>query len=129
LTTFAEELGSVTLTPDRTGGVFEVRVDDEVSAAVLRLKRVIMTILAAHGVDLPIPPDGPVVRMVNQKMVREAFYACTPVDGTPKQVADRRRNQFDRACAWADQEQLVGIREIDGKAYFWLNRPNPEPED
>jgi selenoprotein W-related protein len=30
LTTFAEELGSVTQTPDRTGGVFEVRVDDEV---------------------------------------------------------------------------------------------------
>src|SRR5215831_8961855 len=30
LTTFAEELGSVTLAPDRTGGVFEVRVDDEV---------------------------------------------------------------------------------------------------
>ena len=30
LTTFAEELGSVTLTPDATGGVFEVRVDHEV---------------------------------------------------------------------------------------------------
>ncbi|MFZ1095893.1 MAG: SelT/SelW/SelH family protein [Xanthobacteraceae bacterium] len=29
LSTFAEELGSVTLTPDRTGGVFEVRIDDE----------------------------------------------------------------------------------------------------
>ncbi len=29
LTTFAEELGSVTLTPDVTGGVFEVRVDDD----------------------------------------------------------------------------------------------------
>ena len=29
LTTFAEEMGSVTLTPDVTGGVFEVRVDDE----------------------------------------------------------------------------------------------------
>ena len=29
LTTFAEELGSVTLTPDATGGVFEVRVDHE----------------------------------------------------------------------------------------------------
>ena len=29
LTTFAEELGSVTLTPDVTGGVFEVRVDNE----------------------------------------------------------------------------------------------------
>jgi len=29
LTTFAEELGTVMLTPDVTGGVFEVRVDDE----------------------------------------------------------------------------------------------------
>ena len=29
LNTFAEELGSVTLTPDATGGVFEVRVDGE----------------------------------------------------------------------------------------------------
>jgi selenoprotein W-related protein len=27
LTTFAEELGSVTLIPDDTGGVFEVRLD------------------------------------------------------------------------------------------------------
>lgn len=27
LATFAEELGSVTLTPDATGGVFEVRLD------------------------------------------------------------------------------------------------------
>jgi len=30
LSTFAQELGSVTLIPDDTGGVFEVRVDDKV---------------------------------------------------------------------------------------------------
>ena len=30
LATFAEELGSVTLTPDVTGGVFEVRIDGEI---------------------------------------------------------------------------------------------------
>jgi selenoprotein W-related protein len=30
LTTFAEEIGSVTLSPDATGGVFEVRVQGEV---------------------------------------------------------------------------------------------------
>ena len=30
LTTFADELGSVTLTPDVTGGVFEVRLDGEI---------------------------------------------------------------------------------------------------
>ena len=29
LSTFAEEIGSVALTPDATGGVFEVRVDGE----------------------------------------------------------------------------------------------------
>jgi selenoprotein W-related protein len=29
LTTFAEELGSVTLTPDVTGGVFEIRLEGE----------------------------------------------------------------------------------------------------
>lgn len=30
LTTFTDELRSVTLTPDATGGVFEVRLDNEV---------------------------------------------------------------------------------------------------
>jgi len=29
LSTFAEEIGSVTLTPDASGGVFEVRIDGE----------------------------------------------------------------------------------------------------
>jgi selenoprotein W-related protein len=29
LSTFAEEMGSVKLTPDASGGVFDVRVDDE----------------------------------------------------------------------------------------------------
>jgi selenoprotein W-related protein len=29
LGTFAEEVGSVTLTPDATGGVFEVRIDGD----------------------------------------------------------------------------------------------------
>src|SRR5262245_41060255 len=37
--------------------------------AVLRLKRVLMTILAEQGVDLSIPPDGPTVRMVDQELV------------------------------------------------------------
>jgi len=30
LTTFAEEIGSLVLTPDASGGVFEVRVDGEI---------------------------------------------------------------------------------------------------
>lgn len=39
--------------------------------AMLRLQRVLMAELAEHGVDLPIPPDGPVVRMIDQEIVRE----------------------------------------------------------
>src|SRR6516225_6140355 len=50
--------------------------------AVLRLKRVLMAILTEQGVDLPIPPDGPTVRMVDQELVRKDFYASTPAEGT-----------------------------------------------
>jgi len=45
--------------------------------AVQRLKRVLMSILAEQGLDLPVEPDGPMVRMVDQKAVRKAFYART----------------------------------------------------
>ena len=38
--------------------------------AVLRLKRVLMAILADQGVDLPVAPDGPVVRMVGRRLER-----------------------------------------------------------
>ena len=60
--------------------------------AALRLKRVLMMILAEQGVDLPIEPDGPAVRMIDQKLVRKAFYACTPVDGTPEQKRQPRHS-------------------------------------
>jgi AAA domain len=97
--------------------------------AALRLKRVLMTILAEQGVDLPIPPDGLVVRMVDQKLVRKAFYACTPTEeGTPKQKTEFRRKRFSRALDWAEDEQLIGISEIDGATYLWL-RPRSQDEE
>jgi len=94
--------------------------------AVLRLKRVLMTILAEQGVDLPIPPDGPTVRMVDQELVRKDFYATTPADGTPKQKRQFRYAQFKRALDWAEQEQLIAIGEIGEVTYIWLTRPDPE---
>jgi AAA domain len=94
--------------------------------AVLRLKRVLMTILAEQGVDLPISPDGPVVRMVDQERVRKAFYASTPADGTPKQKRQFRYAQFKRALDWAEQERLIAIGEIGDITYIWLTRPDPE---
>ena len=97
--------------------------------AALRLKRVLMEILAEQGVDLPTGPDGPVVRMVDQKLVRQAFYATTPTEGdTPKQKAEFRRKRFSRALDWAEDEQLIGVSEIGGVTYLWL-RPKSQHEE
>jgi len=86
-----------------------------------------MGILTEQGVDLPITPDGPVVRTVDQNLVRKAFYAGTPADeGTPERKGHFRRQKFLRALDWAEDEQLIGITEIDGVTYLWLTRPGEE---
>ena len=97
--------------------------------AVLRLQRVLMSVLADQGVDLPIPPDGPVVRMIDQEIVRGEFYSHTPVDGTPEQKRKARRQQFLRALAWAEERRLIGVEEIDGVTYLRLIHPDPEVHD
>ena len=98
--------------------------------AVLRLKRVLMAILADQGVDLPITPNGPVVRMVAEKLVREAFYAATPpADGTPEQQGRFRRQKFLAAVDWAEQEQLIGASAVNGVSYLWLAPRKTEEEE
>jgi hypothetical protein len=97
--------------------------------AVLRLKRVLMAILAEQGADLPVGPDGPVVRMVDQNLVRKAFYAATPAEGdTPKQKTEFRRKRLNRALDWAEDEELIGITEINDATYLWL-RPRSQNEE
>jgi len=97
--------------------------------AALRLKRVLMTILAEQGVDLPIAADGPMVRMVDEKLVRKAFYACTPADGTSEQKGRFRRQKFLAALDWAEQQQLIGAGEVNEVSYLWLARPNTDEEE
>ena len=77
--------------PEAAGGVYvqpdpwrQCRRQDQ-QTAVLRLKRQLEAALAAHGVELPIPPDGSVVRMVHQEIVREQFYLHTPAEGTSEE--------------------------------------------
>jgi hypothetical protein len=96
----------------------------------LRLKRAVMTVLAEHGVDLPIAPNGPTVRMVDQEIVREKFYARTRApDGTPDQKASFRQKQFRRAVDWAEENELIDSQEIKEITYLWLVRPEPSDED
>jgi AAA domain len=89
-------------------------------AAVLRLKRLMMSAMAEHGVEREIPPDGPAARMISQGVVRGLFYAQTPADGTPKQKADFRRQQFNRALDWAESQELIASLEIDDVVYLRL---------
>ena len=89
-------------------------------AAVQRLKRVLMSAMAEHGVEREIPPDGPAVRMIDQEVVRGLYYAQTPADGTPKQKADARRAQFKRALDWAEAQELIASHEIDDVVYLRL---------
>ena len=94
--------------------------------AVLRLKRVLMAILVEQGVDLPIERDGPIVRMVDQKLVRKAFYACTPAEEAAQQTRQARHAQFKAALAWAEMERLIGIGEVAEIPYVWLAKPEED---
>jgi hypothetical protein len=95
----------------------------------LRLKRVLMAQLAERGVDLSVSPDGPLVRMIDQEIVRTEYYAHTPADGTPDQKRKARYMQFNRALAWAEDRQLVGVEEIDDVTYLRLTRPDQEDDE
>ena len=97
--------------------------------AVLRLKRVLMSILADQGIDLPIQPDGPVVRMVDKETVRERFFAGTPADGTSTQKRQFKYQQFKRALDYAEDRQLIGIGEIGKVTYIWLAQPDIEDDE
>lgn len=97
--------------------------------AILRLKRVLMDVLADRGVELPILPDGPLIRMIDQEIVRDEFYAHTPAEGTPAQKGEFRRKRFNRAVDWAEDKQLIAVVEIGGVTYLRLTRPGPELED
>src|SRR5262245_16608656 len=108
-------------------------------AGMARLKRVLLAALAEHGVERPIASpthvpnsaptiedelgtpvgDAPVVRMVSQEIVREAFYLCTP--GDPRQTL---HNRYSRARDRAEQRGLISAGNVGGITYLWLTRPD-----
>ena len=122
--------------PTRPGGTNQPEPDPWAEArrqdqktAMLRLKRVLMEILAEQGVDLPVTPDGPTARMVDQEIARQQFYAATPAEGTPEQKGRLRRQMFLRVLDLSEQRRLIGIIEIDGVTYLRLTNPEPEGAD
>ena len=84
----------------------------ETRQAMLLLKRVLMSVLAEKGTDLPSGPNGPLVRMVDQEIVRKEFYARTAADGTPAQKKEFRQKRFKRALNRAEEMQLIGNQRL-----------------
>jgi hypothetical protein len=98
--------------------------------AMLLLKRVLMAKLAEHGVELELTTGGPMMRGIDQELVREEFYQQTPADGTERQKQDFRRKRFARAINRAIEKRLIGMREIGAVTHLWLlpNQPNADED-
>jgi hypothetical protein len=66
------------------------------------------------------------MRGIDREILRTEFYAQTPVDGTAKQKRGQRRSRFNSALDRAHEKQLIGVREIDGHTYVWLQIQQPD---
>jgi hypothetical protein len=67
--------------------------------------------------------DGPVVRAVDQEVVRAEFYKSYPADGDANAKQNVRRQAFGRALKDAQARGLIGVREIENITYVWLAAP------
>jgi hypothetical protein len=94
--------------------------------AMLLLKRVMMATLAEAGCELSLTPP---VSGIDREIVQAEFYAQTPADGTEQQKHDIRRKRFASALERAQEKQLIGIREINGVTYMWLQLQQPHEDE
>jgi hypothetical protein len=91
------------------------------------LRRALMTMQADAGVDLKPYPDGPIVRAVDQELVREEFYKSFAADGDAKTKQATRQKAFKRAVTQAQANNRIGVREVHQVTYLWLGRFQNEP--
>ena len=98
----------------------------ETRLAMLLLKRVMTAKLAEAGCELALDPP---VRGIDRELVREEFYAQTPVDGTEAQKQETRRKRFNRTLERACEKQLIGIREIGAITFLWLLLQQPSEDE
>jgi hypothetical protein len=93
---------------------------DAWSKSLRLLRQVLMNMLADAGKDLRPFSDGPMVRAVDQEIVRAEFYKSYPADGDAKAKQNARRQAFGRALKDAQAKGLIGVREIETVTYVWL---------
>jgi len=99
----------------------------ETKLAMKTLRRTMMKLLAEHGVERELEPAMPAVRTIAEELVRGEFFANTAADGTDRQKRDVKRKRFNRTLARAENLNLIGRRDIEGRAYLWFIQPT-EPQ-
>jgi hypothetical protein len=82
--------------------------------------RTLMALLAEHGVEIQLGPDG-VARAVDREILREEFYRSYAADGdTEEKRQEARGRAFRRAVSDAQDRALIGIRVVDGVTLIWM---------
>jgi hypothetical protein len=94
------------------------RADSKIAMRALR--RAMMKLLADHGIERAGEPGFAAARVIIEELVREEFYASTVAEGTAEQKLGSKRKQFRRVRDRAEQQGLIGRREIDGQVYLWF---------
>ena len=94
---------------------------------LLTRRRVLYGDPGGRGVEPPITPDGPVVRMVDRETVREEFYTQWPAEGTPERKRNFRRMHSAELLIAAESQGLIRAREI-GERHLPLAHPLQAPK-
>jgi hypothetical protein len=85
------------------------------------LRRILMSMLADAGENIRPFHDGPEVRAVRSKIVRDEFYRqFAGGEDDQKKKSEAQRKAFNRALKAAQEKGLLGIREVDGVQWLWL---------
>jgi AAA domain len=84
------------------------------------LRRILMQIVSDAGVNITPFADGPIVRAVDIKLVREEFKKQYVAAGDDKKRAAARRQAFKRQIDDAQKSFRIGVREIDNTQFIWL---------
>jgi AAA domain len=77
--------------------------------------------MASNGKTVrPFGSDGPEVRAVELRLVRDEFVAAWPADGeTAEKIQDAKRSAFNRALKNAPTREICS-RDIGGSDYLWF---------
>ena len=90
------------------------------SRSLRLLRQALMNVLVDHGREQRPFADGPLVRAVDIEIVRQEFYRSYPAEGDAAAKQAIRQKAFRRAVIAAQEQNLVGVREVDSLTLVWL---------